>query len=454
MVFNFPGVQQLALHAKRRADLTKNIQEAHPNINQGAILLFAAFEQDKYAFRQESSFYYYSGITEPGVALWIDLSGKTTLYIPNCSETRAKWVSKTIAPTLQDAKQLGVDEIRVLGDTLAGFSIHPFFARDSYSAFMHELEQLINQGGTVFTLAPHDSYLYVEQRVVLNRLHEFIPGLNGKITDISDIVAHMRRIKDMHEIEQMYEAINITLTAHEAAAQSIQDGATEYEVQAGLEYMMTGAGARPSFPSIVASGKNSTILHYSPSDRIIKRGELVVVDIGAEYNYYCADLTRTYPVSGKFTPRQREIYELVLEVQTYIADLAKPGMWLKNKDHADQSLHHLAVEFLKARGYDKYFFHGIGHYLGIDVHDVGTYATPLQEGDVITIEPGIYISEENIGVRIEDNYWIVKNGAICLSEELPKSVQAIEAMMQSSGGMKMADGCCPSDISKDDQVEH
>ncbi len=454
MVFNFPGVQQLALYAKRRTDLIKNIQDAHPSVTFGAVLLFAAFEQDKHAFRQESSLYYYSGITEPGVALWIDLSGRTILYIPNCSATRAKWVSKTIAPTLQDAKQLGVDEIRVLGDSLAGFSIHPFFARDSYSALMHELEQLVNQGGAVFTLAPQDSCSYVEQRLTLNRLQEFLPILRAQITDVSDIVAQMRRIKDMHEIEQMYEAINITLTAHEAAAQSIQDGATEFEVQAGLEYMMTGAGARPSFPSIVASGKNSTILHYSPSDRIIKRGELVVVDIGAEYNYYCADLTRTYPVSGKFTPRQREIYDLVLEVQTYIADLAKPGMWLKNKDHADQSLHHLAVEFLKARGHDKHFFHGIGHYLGIDVHDVGTYATPLQEGDVITIEPGIYIPEENIGVRIEDNYWIVKNGAICLSEELPKSASAIEAMMQSSSGMKMADECCPSDNPKDDQIEH
>ena len=224
-------------------------------------------------------------------------------------------------------------------------------------------------------------------------------------------------------------------------------------VQAGLEYMMTGAGAKPSFPSIVASGKNSTILHYSPSERIIKKGDLVVVDIGAEYNYYCADLTRTYPVSGKFTPRQRELYQLVLDTQSYIADVAKPGMWLKNKANPEQSLHHLAVSFLKERGYEQYFIHGIGHYLGIDVHDVGTYETPLQEGDVITIEPGLYLPEEKIGIRIEDNYWIVKNGAICLSEELPKSLEEIERIMQTTVGAPAGDACCPSDAPKKGREE-
>jgi Xaa-Pro aminopeptidase len=120
----------------------------------------------------------------------------------------------------------------------------------------------------------------------------------------------------------------------------------------------------------------------------------------------------------------------VLATQEHVASLAKPGMWLKNKDKQDQSLHHLAVKFLAKHGYDKYFPHGIGHYLGLDVHDVGDYATPLQEGDVITIEPGIYIPAENIGIRIEDNYWITKDGAVCLSENLPKEIADIELYME------------------------
>lgn len=453
MVFNFPSSAYLPLFAKRRAQLIENIRAAHAEASTGAVLLFAAFETEKHAFRQESSFYYYTGITEPGVALWIDLTGKTTLFVPNCSAVRAKWVACTVAPTQEHAKQLGVDEIHVLGDLLPGYVMPPFFAQETYQSFIDEIQKLISNKGTVFTLAPHDNHSYVEQRLVLARLAEFVPALGSHVVDASGIVAEMRRKKDKHEIEMLYEAINITITAQEAAAQSTQHGATEYEVQAGLEYMMTGAGAKPSFPSIVASGKNSTILHYSPSDRIIKKGELVVVDIGAEYNYYCADLTRTYPVSGKFTPRQRELYQLVLDTQNYIADIAKPGMWLRNKANPEQSLHHLAVAFLKERGYEQYFIHGIGHYLGIDVHDVGTYETPLQEGDVITIEPGLYIPEENIGIRIEDNYWIVKNGAICLSEELPKSVEAIEQIMQTSVGAPAADGCCPSDAPKKGREE-
>jgi Xaa-Pro aminopeptidase len=193
---------------------------------------------------------------------------------------------------------------------------------------------------------------------------------------------------------------------------------------------MTAAHARPAFPSIVASGKNGTVLHYNENKGALKDGELVVIDIGAELENYCADLTRTYPVSGSFTKRQKELYTLVLETQTYVAEQAKPGIWLKNPDKPDQSLHHLAYKFLEKRGYAKYFPHGIGHYLGLDVHDVGSYSEPLHEGDVITIEPGIYIPEESIGIRIEDNYWITKNGSVCLSENLPKEVEDIEMFMQ------------------------
>jgi Xaa-Pro aminopeptidase len=172
------------------------------------------------------------------------------------------------------------------------------------------------------------------------------------------------------------------------------------------------------------------VLHYNQNSGMVKNGDLVVVDIGAELDNYCADLTRTYPVSGAFSKRQKELYNIVLATQEHIASLAKPGMWLKNRDKADKSLHHLAVKFLATRGYDKYFPHGIGHYLGLDVHDVGDYDVPLHEGDVITIEPGIYIAAENIGIRIEDNYWITKDGAICLSENLPKDAEDIEALMQ------------------------
>ena len=292
------------------------------------------------------------------------------------------------------------------------------------------MEHINGGNDTLFALVPDNGYDYISTRITLDYLEKFVPGLNRWIKDISPYVAAGRRRKDVGEIESIYRAVEITELAHESAIQVIKDGASEAEVQASLEYIMTASHARPSFPSIVASGKRGTILHYNQNSGMLKDGELVVIDIGAELHNYCADLTRTYPVSGTFSNRQKELYQIVLDTQEYIASLAKPGMWLKNKDKADQSLHHLAVKFLAQHGYDKYFPHGIGHFLGLDVHDVGDYSVPLHEGDVITIEPGIYIAEENIGIRIEDNYWITKDGAVCLSENLPKEIGDIEKYMQ------------------------
>jgi Xaa-Pro aminopeptidase len=180
----------------------------------------------------------------------------------------------------------------------------------------------------------------------------------------------------------------------------------------------------------VATGGNATILHYTMNTDVLLDGQLVVVDIGAAFGNYCADLTRTYPVSGRFTSRQKELYNLVLETQEYVERIAKPGMYLVNKDHPEKSLHHLAKKFLDDRGYGAYFTHGIGHYLGLDVHDVGDYSKPLSEGDIFTIEPGLYIPQEKIGIRIEDDYWMSKDGLVCLSELLPKKAEDIEAMVQ------------------------
>ncbi len=411
----------------RVQDLLADIKQTHPD-KKGVVLLFAGFEDDKHRFVQESSFYYLTGLHEPAVVLMIDLDGRKTLYVPNCMQERSKWVVAPLELNSAYAKKIGVDEIKLLGTTCAGYQMHPFFPETEYKELLGDLEKKMQSDGTLFALAPQTPYGYVEQRLVLQRLAIF--GFKPPITDISPLVARMRRSKDMKEIEQMYKAVELTRLAQEAAARSIGDMVSEAEVQAGLEYIMTGSQAAIAFPSIVASGKHATTLHYMESTGIMQDGDLVVVDIGARYNGYCADITRTYPVSGSFTERQKEIYNLVLETQEYIASLAKPGMWLSNIVEPDQSLNHLARAFLKEKGYEQYFPHGIGHFLGLDVHDVGDCTEPLKAGDVITIEPGIYIPDEQIGVRIEDDYWIVKDGVICLSEGLPKDVDAIEAMVK------------------------
>jgi Xaa-Pro aminopeptidase len=306
--------------------------------------------------------------------------------------------------------------------------MHPYSCESEYSNLTSDLKKKINSESVLFALDPHTPYGYIEQRLLLQRLRTF--GAAPNVVDISSIAARMRRSKDVKEIELMYKAAEITCVAQEAAARAISHGVNEAEVQASLEYIMTGSHAAIAFPSIVATGKNSTILHYNQNNAELKKGDLVVVDIGARYDGYCADITRTYPVSGTFTKRQKEIYNIVLDTQNYIASIAKPGMWLSYKEKPDQSLNHLARAFIKEKGYDHYFPHGIGHFLGIDVHDVGDYTEPLKAGDVITIEPGIYIADEQIGVRIEDDYWIVKDGVICLSEGLPKTADEIEEMVK------------------------
>lgn len=425
-------ISEYVTSVARRNDLIEAIKKEFGDDADGIVVLFAGFERDCQVFYQESTFYYFTGIKEPGVVLVLDLQDRSTLYKPDCSEDRSKWMSSAVELTQENAELLKLDKITVLGDRCAGYTIHPLFSKKEYSNLLERLQKVVSSGKSIFIVNPENSHEYIESRLVLERLNSFIPGLNSAVKDISPIVARMRRKKNQYEIEQLYKAVEATIMAHGAAVSEIRDGEAECKVRAGLEHAMHRLGMSPAFPSIVASGKNATILHYTANNGVMHEGDLIIVDIGAKYNGYCADLTRTYPISGTFTKKQREWYKLVLETQEYIASIAKPGYWLKNEQKQDKSLHHLAKKFLAKHGYDKYFTHGIGHFLGLDVHDVGDYSVPLQEGDIITIEPGLYMPEEGTGIRIEDNYWVVEDGVICLSDSLPKQPNDIEEIMQQS----------------------
>lgn len=410
------------IYNKRRSNLIELIKAEYKC--PGLVLLFANFEQDGRSFLQESNFVYLTGLNEPGVVMTANLDGKTELYISDTNDLRSKWISGAL--TVEMASKLGVEEIKHLGGKIAGYESSLFILESNYVNLIHVISQAVSTGGKIFTVNKNK----LEQTFVLDQLCNFVPGLKNALVDVSDLIASLRRIKSDMEIDYLCQAVDVTGMAQEAAAQSISAGALECEVQASIEFVMTAAGSRTAFPSIVGSGKNSTILHYVQNDAVLQKNDVVVVDIGARCQNYCADITRTYPVSGKFTKRQREIYELVLETQEYISEKAHPGIWIVNKDNPEKSLLHLAREFLRKKGdYDQYFIHGIGHYLGIDVHDVGSYATPLQDGDVITIEPGIYIPAENLGVRIEDNYLITAKGAICLSDQIAKQIDEVERLV-------------------------
>ncbi|MBT4578026.1 M24 family metallopeptidase [bacterium] len=425
--------KEYGIYAQRRQELVASLKKEYPSLKTGAVLLSANYESDRIRFLQDSTFYYFTGINEPGMQLLLNLDGTSVLYLPKFKQNRSLWVKGGIELSPEWKKQLLVDDIRFLGKAGMGYSPTPFFDQALWQDLLANLSGIINKAGKIFIAKADDGLSRFGQTIVQRKLMQLLPTMEQNVCDISSVIASMRRSKSNDEIESLYNACDITSVAHEAAASLIEPGQTEARVRAGIEYVFTEAEARPAYPSIVASGHNATVLHYSDCTGELKAGDLVVVDVGAQYEQYCADITRTYPVSGKFTARQRELYQIVLDTQEYIADLAKPGLWLSNPDEQDASLHHLACKFLKERGdYDRYFPHGLGHFLGLDVHDVGDHNKPLEAGDVITIEPGLYLPKEGIGIRIEDNFWITPKGAVCLSHDLARSVDDIYELVQSN----------------------
>lgn len=417
------------MYKKRRDALIDLVKNAHTAF-EGRIFLFAPCDDPHRNFMQDSSFYYFSGIEEPASVMVLDAS-EQFFYMPAYTALRKAWVAKPVELTQSYIQQIGFDDIRYSGKEYTGIHVYPYFDFMIYQTIITLLHAMIARGEKIFTIYPVNSHDAVMVRMVIDRLASVLPGLKEHIVDISPQVAILRRKKEMSEIELLYKAVDISVQAHYTGASMIQAGKKESDVQAAIEYVFTEHGAIPAYPSIVGAGINGTILHYSKNNRILEHNQLVVVDAGAKYNYYCADVTRTYPVSGTFTSEQKDLYEMVLACQELVAEQAKPGMYLMNHDIQDASLHHIAVNFFKKHGYEQFFTHGIGHFLGIDVHDVGNRALPLQEGDVITIEPGLYIPEKNLGIRIEDNYWIVDQATpVCLSESLPKTIKAVEEMMQ------------------------
>lgn len=415
---------------KNRRDALVALIKTEHSAFVGPIVLFAPCDNPNGLFEQDSNFYYFSGIVEPA-SVMVLIKKEQTFYQPDYTAMRDAWVASPVKITTDYMQSIGFDTLATTGQKVDAIHIYPYFDFTAYQNVMSLITDALHRGEKIFTIYPTNSSESWMTRMVIDRLSLVIPHLQENIIDISSQVSQLRRKKDMSEIETMYKAIDISIQGHYAAATQCKASNKESDMQAALEYVFTENLAMPAYPSIVAGGVHGTVLHYNSNNKKLVEGDLVVVDAGARYNYYCADITRTYPVSGKFTDEQKKLYELVLECQELVAEHAKPGMWLSNKDNQEMSLHHIAVNFFKKHNVDQYFIHGIGHFLGLDVHDVGDRSRALQEGDVITIEPGLYIPEKNIGIRIEDNYWIVdQTEPVCLSEGLPKTVKAVEEMMQ------------------------
>jgi Xaa-Pro aminopeptidase len=251
------------------------------------------------------------------------------------------------------------------------------------------------------------------------------------VRNILPIVDSMRTVKDADEIARLRTAVRISVAGHVAAMRAARPGMYEYELEAALEEGFRRNGAdRVGYPSIVGSGPNGTTLHYDVNRRRTRDGDLVVIDAAAEWGQYTADVTRTFPVNGRFTPRQKAIYDLVLATQQAAVDSLRPGMTLRELDGiARRFMRDHSGTLCGEQTCDVFFIHGLGHPIGMEVHDVG-FGRPFQVGTVLAIEPGIYLPEEGFGVRIEDNILVTATGGEFLSAGVPRTTDAIERLMR------------------------
>jgi Xaa-Pro aminopeptidase len=400
----------------------------------GVMVLFAPMESegpnDLYGFRQEDNFYYLSGLTEPGSALLIAPPAEAKvdqpahpyteiLFLPPRNLTQEKWTGPKLGPENPDAPKItGFDRVEDMARLpeevikLAPSGTHPVIYTD---------------------LASRD------QTSASTEPLEFLKDVNSFLSfqDVKPMIDSLRTTKDGGEIALIRKAVDASVAAHFAAFKAVKPNVTEREISALMQYEWGKRGCeRPAYAPIVGSGYYSTVLHYSEDSNVMKTGDVVVIDAAGEYSMYASDITRTLPINGHFTPRQREIYDIVLGAQQAAEAAFKSGKSTMKRDDPD-SLYKVAYDYINSHGKDlhgdklgKYFIHGLGHPVGLNVHDATDTNARLGPGQVFTIEPGIYIPEENLGVRIEDDYYVDQDGKLIkLSAALPSRAEDVEKLM-------------------------
>jgi Xaa-Pro aminopeptidase len=385
----------------RRAELRKNLN--------GTVILFGRTEgnDEVYGFVQEPNFYYLSGWTEPGAILILNAK-KEMLFLPHHNETREHFTGRRASAEDQNAR------------ALTGFdSVLPIEKLES------SLANSLDESENVYTLAGSAAAEKVKARFSFRTF-----------SDAGPLVAKLRVKKSPAELAAIQHSVDVTVQGHRAAWDRIASGLFEYQIAATVSnvYMENGC-ERHAYAPIVGSGPNGAVLHYSANKRRMDQGEVVVMDTAAQCDEYASDVTRTIPVGGKFTARQRELYDIVLGAQKAAIAAVKPGARLGGPEN---SINAMVKTYFATHGKDlhgksleKYYTHGIGHQVGLDVHDADTRG-PLEAGMVITIEPGLYIPEENIGIRIEDVILVTETGAKVLSAALPREPEELEKALAKS----------------------
>lgn len=378
---------------------------------------------EKYQFSPNRNFYYFTGIEEEEHVLVIKKVNNNVeeiLFLKDIDEEMEKWVGKS----------LRVDEAKEISG----------IGKANYISSLNSiLNKFINKGTSVniYLDLNRDSFEGMSnyEQVFARELKRKYPSVN--IKNVYPLIIPLRLVKGLEEVENIKKAIEITIDGVESIMKNIVPGMKEYELEAYYEFICRSRGIKDyAFKTIAASGKNATVLHYVENNSEIKDGDLILFDLGAQYKYYSADISRTFPVNGIFTERQKEVYNSVLSVNERVIEAIKPGV--KFKDINEQARKWIAEECIKLKLIDKpedvkkYYWHGIGHSLGLDTHDIDSPErdTVFKEGMVWTVEPGIYIEEEGIGIRIEDDVLITKDGVEVLTKNMIKTVDEIEKFMK------------------------
>jgi Xaa-Pro aminopeptidase len=399
-------------------------------LEEGAVaLLLGATDVRGYGdvgtFRQDPPFFYLTGVELPGAALVLEKEHEK-LLLPARRPNLEAWTGPKFGPGEDTAKELGFEAVldRDYSEVLVDARRRPV------PALADRLADSVRDGGTLWVTLPAggSGEPSPEQRLVQN-LRERLPSFT--VRDLSPVLAEMRLRKEPGEVELMRRAVMATIAAMGAAATRVRPGSREAEVDGAAFAALRACGADGwAFPPIVGSGQAGCILHYDANRGLLVDGEVVVVDIGTRWGYYCGDLTRTFPVNGKFTPRQRQLYDAVFAAYEAATATLAPGSTIAAaRKAAFAVLEGSGVQGDGGKTLGQFFIHGIGHFLGLEAHDVGGESPALAPGMVLTIEPGIYLPGEGIGIRIEDNYLITEGGAENLSASLPSDAQAVEKLI-------------------------
>ena len=384
-------------------------------------------------FRQNSDLFWLSGIEQEDSMVILypdnpDEKYREVLVLVRPNELKEKWDGKRLRA--EEARQISGIQTIVWLDTLDPL-LQPW---------IHLADNIYlntNENNRKANLVPVRDYRYAEELRKRYPLHQYLRA--------AKIMRELRPVKSAAEVDIIKKAIDITDKTFRRLLKFIRPGVMEYEIEAEiLHSFLSNRATGEAYGSIIASGDRARTLHYVSNNQECKDGELILMDFGALYGGYAADLTRTVPVNGRFTKRQKEVYNACLNLHNYAKSILKPGISILNYtakvgDQATKEFKRIGLlsaadiknEDKDNRAYRKYLYHGISHHLGLDVHDLGNYNEPIKPGMVFTIEPGIYIEEEQMGIRIENNYWITKTGNTDLMKQIPITADEIERLMKS-----------------------